>query len=326
MKKFSAGKFAFLCLVGLCQSSPSYAETAEKLVTWPHTVSLAFDEEVQDYDIFGKNLKTLIETGSDLTVDIQNSSSNAATLLQVDSAAATLGIVPANEIWKGYWGYNDILWGYKFDHTTSLYPIFETPFSLVTLEKNNIRTLSDLKGKTIGLVNDTPVPAQISKEILSSLALDLNFTSTDLPGTIEALEKNDILAAFIPIHHPNTLLSALEEKFDIAFLQLTDEQQTLLFENHGYLTPFKIKARSYRTDTRAIDSFALRHYLISHKNLPPTLAAHITDLSIKYKSYLKAEHKMLQYPLQEIDEQFDYLSPHPGYEMYLKESTQANLQ
>lgn len=211
--------------------------------------------------------------------------------------------------------------GHPHKRLRVLFPFVIVPYHLVTRERSNIKTISDLKGKKMNI----GLPAQITRTEnefflkASNIKLDdIKMFEMATGQTFKSLQNGviDATGNFYSSGHGRLLQLATSTK--IRLVNIPDEVVKELTRLRGHF-PLTIPANSYKGQNSLVKTFGLTNVLFVRDDLPENLVYEVT------KAYWNSFPELLKNPaFKEIRLKYAYskkiaIPYHPGALKYYKE-------
>jgi uncharacterized protein len=297
------------------------ATRAQSRSGWPASMTLATASPGGAFAVYGQAWATLV---SDLvkipTSTQQTQGPNQNVVLvetkRVELAMTTLG--PAFEAWSGEL---ELRKGVKHTSIRALFPMYETPFHIVTLKRANITSVSQLAGKTVGVGPQAGTPGTYFPRWFKELGVNVtirNGAASDM-GALVADGRIDAFAfaAGLPIPAFSELETTAQG--GVNFFAFTKAEIDKLLPTNPFVSPFTIPAGTYKSMAEAQSTVAMWNFAIAHKDMPDDLAYEITKQTMDNASRLVTAIKAAEAtkPANAINNGF--LTFHPGAVRYFKE-------
>ena len=157
----------------------------------------------------------------------------------------------------------------------AIFPMYDTPFQLLALQDTNIRSISDMADKRIGVGPPGGTSANYFPDIFNALKVKANFVFgdwADLASQIHA-RSIDVLAVAAGVPFPSFI--ELEFKDKVRYIALTPEQIAALRLTMPELTQSSVPAGTYPSLLRLIRQSG---FTISPSRTPscPTISSTIS--------------------------------------------------
>lgn len=264
-----------LCLASLtfALSSAAYAQTMLQMPTGGITGS---------YYMTGAPLSKCINDRSKLIRVTPNTSGGGVeNLRRIESGTAQIGMVQVDLMHSGWRGEK------PFDKPMRNWRVLGivTPIlanHVLVLASQNVKTASDLKGKTFAIgapgsgaavqmklfLDDTG----LSKVINARMLPHQDYPTMLLDGKIDAINR----AASVPA----AVVEEIAAQKPIALVDFSKELSDSKFlEKHPYISKLVVKAGTYKGENRDITLFGTAGFLVAHKDVPDAIAYEFTRLA-----------------------------------------------
>ena len=223
---------------------------------------------------YGQGVAAYLATKG-LTIEIKKSTGSNENLSAVDGSPTTIGTAFMASAYDAIRGEG---WasGHKHENLRALFPMYETSFQVAALRKSNLRSLSDLNGKKVG-VGPAKAPAEVffraAAEVAHIRPVIVNgdpaaLSKQVLDGEIDALWQG----AVVPI--PS--LTAVADQADTIVFGLSDAEVAAMLAKLPALSATSIPPGTYKRQTAEIKSVSAWNFVVANKDLPDETAYAIT--------------------------------------------------
>ncbi len=317
----STGRFSTLCplvaasalLVG------SAAALADDRSDWPEEVLLGTASLGGTYQVVGDGLVTHISDKLDVLALSQATGGPYHNMTLVHTAEAELGLVtlgPARELWDGE---GVAAPGEEMRNVRALFPMYQTPFHVVTLADSGIERIEDLSGRRVGVGPMGGTCAAYWPQFLDTLGVEdahLQYAGANHLADYLPSRLSDAFAfcAGLPI----SAFQRLERNHDVRMFGLTETEQATLMETFP-VAPFEIPADTYAAMDVPHASVAFWNFAIGHKDLPESLVYELMKLVLDDPEAMEAIHPAMAEARAEHLDKNDVLWFHPGAVRYYEE-------
>ena len=143
-------KFAIAAAVGLTFATGALAQ-AKPNPNWPKNLTLGTASVGGLYFVYGQVWASLVNEKIGTNISTQQTQGPNQNIIlteskQVDFGMTTMGI--ALQAWEGKAAWTQ---GKQYRNIRAMFPMYDTPFHFVTLEKNPVKSVADLAGKKSGI-------------------------------------------------------------------------------------------------------------------------------------------------------------------------------
>ncbi|PMR69170.1 TAXI family TRAP transporter solute-binding subunit [Halomonas heilongjiangensis] len=317
----SAGRFPTLCpLVTACALLVgSVATLADDRAGWPEEVLLGTASLGGTYQVYGDGLVTRLidELGVEAVSQATGGPYHNMTL--VHTGVADLGLVtlgPARELWDGE---AEFAPGEEMRDVRALFPMYQTPFHVVTLAGSGVESIADLSGKRVGVGPMGGTCAAYWPQFLEALGVEdvhLQYAGANHLTDYLTSRLSDAFAfcAGLPIG----AFERLERRREVHMFGLTEQQQATLLESFP-VSPFEIPADVYASMDAPHASVAFWNFAIGHKDLPESFVYEVMKLVLDHPEAMEAIHPAAAETRAEHLDKNSVIWFHPGAVRYYEE-------
>ena len=202
----------------------------------------------------------------------------------------------------------------------ALYP---EQVQLVTLASSNIRTFRDLKGKSVSSGTPGSGQWQLLGELLEAHGMarkDIREDPSSFAQSVDKIRDGTLDASLITAGAPTASIAELAKSRDIRVVPLAGPEIEVLRRKDPYYALVRLPPNTYRGQTAAVDTLAVRAIWSTHTGLPDAVAYEVTKALYENAEALgqvhpKGKEISLQTALQSIS-----IPLHPGAEKYYRET------
>lgn len=268
---------------------------------------------------YGPALAKVASAHAPVDFDVQASGGSNDNIRAVARGDADLGLInmgPAYEAWEGRPPFAK---EGAMRNLRALFPMYETPFSLVALKASGIRSLAQLEGRAVG-VGPAGGPGQVFFEGLSkALGLRTKIATGSPADLARRVIAGDVDAFWYGAGVPLTAFVEVLEKADALVFGLTDAEVATLRATFAYFAPYKIPAGSYKGQTDALNTAAVWNFVIGSDRLSEDAAYAITAAALGHTAELKSASSVAAGTAARNVTANTFLPLHPGAIRYFRE-------
>src|SRR5271169_4589481 len=140
--------FSFMAVLAALASAAG-AQAAND--DWPKSLTLATASPGGVYIVYGEALAKILTDKLGITVNPLPTQGPVHNVKLLDSGGAQLGLTTMGVALQGWNGTGDWTNGKSFRNMRALFPMYDTPFQAVVLQKSGITTLAQLEKKRIAV-------------------------------------------------------------------------------------------------------------------------------------------------------------------------------
>jgi hypothetical protein len=303
----------------VCSLALAAAAQAQPNPNWPKNLTLGTASVGGTYFVYGQVWASMVneKIGTNISTQ-QTQGPNQNVILtddrQIDFGMTTMGV--ALQAWEGK---GDWTKGKQHRNIRAMFPMYDTPFHFVAMEKSGIKAVKDLAGKRAGVgpragTCGTYFPMMF--EALGVKATIRNGQASDMAANLQdGLIDAFPFCAGIPI----AAFSELETTNKVTFFTFTDQEIATLKKAMPELSDAVIPKGTYKqltTDHRTVGIF---NFAIAHKDVPEDLVYAVTKTVMENNAQLVKGHAAGKETLPENWNRNAFLPFHPGAVRYFKE-------
>jgi len=256
------------------------------------------------------------DTGVQTTAEVSQAS--AANMTALKDGTAEIAFVQTDIAYYASKG-EFMFEGEKIDEVSAIGSLYPETIQLVTLEKNDIKTYEDLKGKSVSVGapgSGTYANAEQLLEIHGLTMDDIKPQNLDFGESQESLQSGQIQAAFITAGTPTGAVEGLNAVASVFIVPIEDDKADALIAKYPYYAKEVIPTGTYgsEAETNAVSVGAM---LVIQNAVPEQLAYEITK-SI-YDNAPSLQHDKGKYIKAETGLDGIGIPVHPGAQKYFDE-------
>lgn len=306
--------------VAICAALATVPAAAQDRTGWPSSVTVGTASQGGTYYIYGSGYANLVseQLGINAGGEVTGGPVQNATLVQTGQHAfgmVTMG--PAIEAWEGE---SQLAPGVKHDKLRAMFPMYQTPFHAIALARSNIKSLDDLKGKTVGVGPAGGTAATYWPVILETLEIPAKPQyggASDQAGQLQdGLIDAFAFAAGIPI----SAFSEIKAQVDAVVFAPNKEQSEGIVERHPSMAPYTIPAGTYKDQTEPLETVAMWNFFITSSDMPESLVYEMTKIAMEQHDRLMTIHNTAEETLPENYIHNKVLPFHPGAVRWFEEN------
>jgi TRAP transporter TAXI family solute receptor len=220
--------------------------------------------------------------------------------------------------WRGV----DLFQGEKITSFATMAAIYAEVCQVVANPASGIRTIADLKGKNVS-VGDAGSGVEFNaKQILEAYGIsfnDIGKQNLSFGASADALKDNKIDAFFCTAGAPTPAVVDLATTKEIVILPVDDAHVAQLVQRYPFYTKYPIPAGSYRGQTSAVQTVAVKATFIVSSKLKDDTVYQLTKCLFENQAeianaHAKGKEISTSYAVEGISVPF-----HPGAAKYLRE-------
>lgn len=199
---------------------------------------------------FGNVLAQRISSETDTSVVAVVSAGSQDNIEMMDMGSYQLGFVQTDVMSYAYSGTNLFAETGAITDFSTVAALYLEQVQIVTLNEN-IKTVADLKGKTVSIGSSGSGVYYNALDILAAYGLtenDIKPTYQSFGDSVDALQDGKIDAAFVVAGAPTVAVSTLAATHKVHLVSIDQEHMDILIKASPYYTPYTIESSVYGTD------------------------------------------------------------------------------
>jgi TRAP transporter TAXI family solute receptor len=273
------------------------------------------------YYAFGSAVGQILSDKTGVAVTIQSTGASKANIQLIAAGEVELAIVQNDVMDYAYRGV-DLFNGEKITDFTTMAALYAEVCQVVANSAAGIRSVEDLKGKNVSVGDAGSGTEFNARQIMEAYGLtfdDINKQNLSFGASADALRDNKIDAFFCVAGAPTTAIVDLAIGKDVVVLDIDDAHAVRLKQKYPFYTQFPIPAGSYRGQSAAVKTVAVKATFIVSNKLSEDTVYRLTKTLIESKAEIETAHAKgselsSAYAVEGISVPF-----HPGAEKYFRE-------
>ncbi|MFM2044657.1 MAG: hypothetical protein RLY86_3233 [Pseudomonadota bacterium] len=306
-------------LATLLPTAPAWAQKEN----WPKSFTVGTASQGGTYFQYGSGWADMVAKEFGLTGSAEVTGGPAQNTALVHTGELPFGMVTLGPAKDALDGNSPIMPGMPMDKVRAIFPMYETPFTLVTLRSSGVDDAAKLKaGARVGVgpagaTADAYFPAML--EALGVKVRRVNAGWSDLTGQMkDGLVDAIGFAAGVPI----PAVSELESSDQINIISFTPEQLTTLTSKFP-VSPFTIPAATYRTTKEAgqdVQAVSMWNFFVANADLPEDFVYAVVKATMENNPRMVAIHKSAEASIPANFVHNRTLKWHPGAVRWFEEN------
>jgi TRAP transporter TAXI family solute receptor len=233
---------------------------------------------------------------------------------KIDLGMTTMGI--ANQAWNASAAWTK---GRKFRDIRALFPMYDTPFHFVVLEKSDIRSVRDMAGRKVGVGPKSGTPGTYFPLMFKTLGISANFQFGGASAIADQLIDGKIDAFAFAAGLPIDAFSMIEDERTVRFIRYTDAEIAAIRRAFPELTEALIPRGTYRQLGDDHKTLGTYNFFIVHKEMSDDLAYRLTKTVLENSGMIVRGHASAKETVPANWDRNTFLPYHPGAARYLAE-------
>jgi TRAP transporter TAXI family solute receptor len=305
-----------VALAVISMTAPAFA--GEVKPGWPKAVTIGAAPVGGTYFIWGGGFAKLLNDKLGISGSVEVTGGPVHNTQLVEAKQLDFAMVTAAPVYEGWQGQG---WakGKKHQNPRVIFPMYTTYFQMYALKKSGIKSLHDLKGKSVGVGPVGGTPATYWPLILESAGVKpsriVNAGSSDLNNQL----KDGLLDANgQSVGLPWVLVTEIETTHDVNFFGVAKADADKFIAKYPFFSPGIVPAGTYKSNKEDVHTLTVWNFMTVHKDTPEDFVYEVVKATFANVNVLIAAHKSAE----EVKPEHIVYSPiplHPGAVRYYRE-------
>lgn len=318
MKFSSILKLAVALVAGTVFAGNAFAQ-AKPNPNWPKNLTLGTASVGGLYFVYGQVWASLVNEKIGTNISTQQTQGPNQNIIlteskQTDFGMTTMGI--ALQAWEGKaaWTQNK-----QYRNIRAMFPMYDTPFHFVTLEKNPIKSVADLAGKKSGIGPRAGTCGTYFPLMFKALGINTTIQNGQASDMGAGLQDGLIDAFPFCAGVPIPIYSELETTNKVRFFTFTGDEIKKLKAALPELSDSVIPKGTYKSLTEDHKTVGLYNFAIANKDVAEDLVYAVVKAVLENNPQMVKGHAASKETLLENWNRNGFLPFHPGAIRYFKE-------
>ena len=258
---------------------------------WPDTLTIGTGSPGGTYYEYGEGLARLLTRKLDVPVFMRPTEGPTENIKLLEAGEIQLAFVTLGVAQQAWNGSGEWTGGKQFRAMRAVFPMYDTPFQFMTLQRSGIQTVADLTGKRVGIGPQGGTTGIYMPEFFKVLKIDptaLTGSWSDLAASLEG-GALDVLAVGAGVPFPE--FANLERRNKVRYLPLAGSQVVALRLAIPELGASVVPAGTYPSLTRHYQTVGLYNFAVAHRTLPDDLVYAIAEaVFANHDEMMQAHH------------------------------------
>lgn len=307
----AAAASLMLCTPALAQTKPN--------PSWPKNLTLGTASVGGLYFVYGQVWASLVNEKIGTTISTQQTQGPNQNIIlteskQVDFGMTTMGI--ALQAWEGKGAWTQ---GKQYRNIRAMFPMYDTPFHFVTLEKNPVKSVADLAGKKSGIGPRAGTCGTYFPMMFKALGINTTIQNGQASDMGTGLQDGLIDAFPFCAGVPIPVFSELDTTNKVRFFTFSAEDIKKLKAAMPELSDSVIPKGTYKQLTEDHRTVGLYNFAIANKDVAEDLVYAVVKAVLENNAQMIKGHAASKETLLQNWNRNGFLPFHPGAIRYFKE-------
>lgn len=287
--------------------------------SWPKTLTLGTASVGGTYFVYGQVWASLVNEKLGTQISTQQTQGPNQNIILTDGKQIDLGMTTMGVALQAWEGSGDWTKGKKFSNIRATFPMYDTPFHFITLEKNGIKSVKELDGKRSGIGPRAGTCGTYFPLMFKTLGINTTIRNGQASDMAANLQDGLIDAFPFCAGVPIAAYSELETTNKVRFFTFTDDEIKKLKAAMPELSDSLIPKGTYKQQAEDHRTVGVYNFGIAHKDLPDDLVYGIVKAVLENNGQMVKGHAAAKETLVENWNRNTFLPFHPGAVRYYKE-------
>ena len=313
MRPFTLSALAAAALIA---TTPAMAQDR---TGWPDSMTIGTASQGGTYFVYGNGLAAFIGESLGITAsgEVTGGPVQNATLVQTgDHLMGLVTMGPAYEAWTGV---SELAPGLPHTDLRALFPMYQTPFQVITMSSSGITSVSDLAGRRVSVGPAGGTPGTYWPRFMATLGVEATVSNAGAADAASQLKDGLIDAFAFAAGVPISAFSQLAAEADVRMFGFTEAELATILAAHPEVASLDIPAGTYAGHDYDQMSVAMWNYAIANASMPETLAYEITKLVMENHERMMQIHGAAAETVIDNVLNNSFMPFHPGAVRYYEE-------
>ncbi|MBM3539884.1 MAG: TAXI family TRAP transporter solute-binding subunit [Alphaproteobacteria bacterium] len=316
MKLRIAKLAAIATVIGLSATAPVEAQPAN----WPKSMTMGTASIGGVFAVYGQVWANLAADAIKVPISTRQTDGPNHNVILVHGKQVELGMTTMGIALQGWNGTGSWTQGRKFNDIRAIFPMYDTMFHFVALQKSGIKSASQLAGKNLGVGPRAGTPGTYIPQMMEALGIKVsairNGGGSDMTSQLgDGLIDTFGFAAGLPF----PAFSEAEASNAVTFFTFSPQEIATLRQKMPELSESTIPKGTYKTLTEDQKTLGVYNFAIAHKDLPADLVYGIVKAVMENNPRMVQGHAAAKETLPQNVDKNTFLPFHPGAVRYFEE-------
>ena len=293
---------------------------AQDRADWPGSLTVGTASQGGTYFVYGNGLAGFIgeALGINASGEVTGGPVQNATLVEMgDHGIGLVTMGPAYEAWTGV---SELAPGLEHSNMRALFPMYQTPFQVITMANSGIESVTDLAGRRVSVGPAGGTPGTYWPRFMETLGVEATVSNAGAADAASQLKDGLIDAFAFAAGVPISAFSQLAAEADVRMFGFNEAELATILEAHPEVSPLAIPAGTYSGHDYDQNTVAMWNYAIANQSMPESLAYEIVKLVMENHDRMMAIHGAARETVMENVLNNTFLPFHPGAVRYYEEN------
>ncbi len=312
-------KSSRMIVAGLALLLVSGLVSAQPKPTWSKTLTLGTASVGGTYFVYGQVWVSLVNEKIGTSISTQQTQGPNQNIILTDSKQVDFGMTTMGVALQAWEGKGDWTKGQKYRNIRAMFPMYDTPFHFVALEKSGIKSVRDLAGKKSGIGPRAGTCGTYFPMMFKTLGIDTTIRNGQASDMAANLQDGLIDAFPFCAGVPIAAYSELETTNKVRFFTFSDDDIRKMKQAMPELSDSTIPKGTYKQQTEDHKTVGVFNFSIAHKDVPEDLVYSVVKAVLENHAQMVKGHAAAKETRTEAWNRNTFLPFHPGAIRYFRE-------
>ena len=323
MKRFSLSGMAAITLSAIALAGLTLASGALAQIkpnpNWSKTLTLGTASVGGTFFVYGQVWASLVNEKIGTTISTQQTQGPNQNIILTDSRQIDFGMTTMGVALQAWEGKGDWTKGTQYRNIRATFPMYDTPFHFVALEKSGINAVKDLEGKRSGVGPRAGTCGTYFPLMFKALGVNAtirNGQASDMASNLQdGLIDSFPFCAGVPI----AAYSELETTNKVRFFTFTADEIKKIKAAMPELSDSTIPKGTYKQMSEDHKTVGVFNFAIAHTDVPEDLVYAVVKTVLENHALMVKGHAAAKETVRENWTRNTFLPFHPGAIRYFRE-------
>lgn len=244
---------------------------------WPETLTIGTGSPGGTYYDYGDGVAKLLTRKLDLPVFMRPTEGPTENIKLLEAGEIQLAFVTLGVAQQAWNGSGEWTGGKQFRAMRAVFPMYDTPFQFMTLQRSGIVTVEGLTDKRVGIGPQGGTAGIYMPEFFKVLKINPTTRTGNWSDLAAAMEDGALDALAVGAGVPFPEFATLERRDEVRYLPLTASQVVTLRLAIPELGTSVVPAGTYPSLRRHYQTVGLYNFAVAHRTLPDDLVYAIAE-------------------------------------------------
>jgi TRAP transporter TAXI family solute receptor len=311
-------KWMVAAATGMALAAPVAAQVKPN-PNWPKTLTLGTASVGGTFFVYGQVWASLVNEKIGTTISTQQTQGPNQNIILTDSKQIDLGMTTMGVALQAWEGKGEWTKGQQYRNIRAMFPMYDTPFHFITLEKNPIKSVAELQGKRAGVGPRAGTCGTYFPLMFKALGINPTIRNGQASDMASNLQDGLIDAFPFCAGVPIAAFSELETTNKVRFFTFTADELKKIKAAMPELSDSTIPKGTYKQMTEDHHTVGVYNFAIAHKDMPDDLIYNIMKAVLENNPQMVKGHAAAKETVLQNWNRNTFLPFHPGAIRYLRE-------